>query len=1065
MPGVNLTTSMFISGTVTTGVIEFAGFTSPVVTQLGEQTPDIIVAEDGSFTLSAPLGSNNTNVNVHVEDADGRWIEGPVTIIGDGAEVPVDPPAVLTYADIGMNLVSITGYNGNYPFANVLANMYPWSRRATSGGSGSWSQNKGSLTASVATDQFTAVILNPNIDGVGWVDGTYRVFNPDGCQIAFGYGADSPGTYKSDLWFDVNLSPSGTQGVYMFVKGSLTGKVKVVQPGYYDGTGETSTFTSVITGFYNNLTRGPLRFMDWTMASQNYEVEWADRVTPDHISFSNAFTRRSPCVPWEYCIDLANLLNRDAWLCISPRASADYVTQLATLVASRLNPGLKVWIEVGNEIWNPSSPWLDGYKWVTYLNHTLRVATPVGGGSGNFTLANHGFAEEDRIVCFSDAQALNLGLDFSGDYWRLNAGADAYVRYIDADTFSLANDTVAAGGVAVPVYSNLPRLLFKVPNEAGKTVDRAKHYAELALRNWDIFDSIVGVDRVKRLVCGQAGDSGVLSGILTQIDAQDPVGRSRTSYTASAPYFNGHSYGCKITLTSGTFTPSVWCSVTGGYFLFRVYAAGSTPTDAEIIAGTGAINAQTSSAYVLQSYWQATGLAAVTGLSNGTTYKVYVVGYEYSTTPWIFSADVVAAASGTALIWDSYAQQAFRMVRSAANTAPNSNSAVSGSIDHISYELGADYNYTKRPDEFIAWRDAYMESQECADALVQCMYQRAAGGVKMLSYFSDCGSGPFSLASNYGDTTDKRLLAMKTTTGRVEVKDLLNLPDIYADDLEAEPSYPFSVATLPSGLTFTIVRGNDAGNFAISGTALTLANGTGIDWTAPQARTLTIFAHDGYIGDTFTVTLMTGVNWYTGYAGFAWSGLTDSDPAAINPAKGGTLALTGTPAVVSGGMWAMGGAANYTSSSTGNTAGNAPWLVAAVIDRNSDVSGFKAPVQVGNSSKIITFYTGGGGAANFTARFLQGSNTDVKFAASAPTGKHVYWAFWDGTKVRAGYDLIENTAAAVTKDMSAGITQYVKIGDNTNMKIGAVQSVCRVGMTFDDAMALVTKMKTHASIP
>jgi len=273
MRRLGLTTSIPIAGDASTGEIAYLGLADPVVTQLDTTTPDVVVGEDGTFTLADPLEGDSAIARVHVEDALGYWIEGPVTIVGDGTPVVVDPGPAVNYANIGMNLASITGYNGNYPFANVLANMYPWSRRATSGGSGTWSQNKGSLTASVSTDQFTTTLLNPNISRLGWTNGTYRVFNPDGCWIAFGYGADSPGSYNNAIQFDISLSPTGQQGVYIFVKGSLTGKVKVIQPGYYDDEGETSTFTSVITDFYDDLIQGPLRFMDWTMASQNYEIE------------------------------------------------------------------------------------------------------------------------------------------------------------------------------------------------------------------------------------------------------------------------------------------------------------------------------------------------------------------------------------------------------------------------------------------------------------------------------------------------------------------------------------------------------------------------------------------------------------------------------------------------------------------------------------------------------------------------------------------------------------------------------------------------------------------------
>lgn len=1069
MRRLGLTTTIPIAGDASTGEIDYLGLTNPVVTQTGTTTPDVVVAEDGSFTLANPLVAGSAIANVHVEDALGYWIEGPVTIVGDGTSVVVDPGPAVEYANIGMNLASINGYNGNFPFANVLANLYPWSRRATNGGSGAWSQNKGSVTANVSTDEFAAVLLNPNISRLGWTNGTYRVFNPDGCQIAFGYGADSPGSYNSATQFDISLSPTGQQGVYMFVKGSLTGKVKVVQPGYYDSAGETSTFTSVITTFYNNLILGPLRFMDWTMASQNYEVEWADRVTPDHISFSNAFTRRSPCVPWEYCIDLANLLNRDAWICISPRASQDYINQLAALFAARLNSNLKVWIEVGNEIWNPGSPWVDGRQWVRYLHHTRKYAV-ANGVANTFTYPNHGFAEEDRIVCFSTAENLNLGIPFDDTggmqySWVNNIGAEPYVHVIDADTFSLRHPSDKT--IPIPVYDNQVNLLFIKRDESGKEVNTEKFYAELALRQWDAFDNAMGPGRVQRLICGQAGNSWVNQTELAYLDTLSPGGQARTSATASAPYFNGHVYGARIAKTSGTFTPTVWCSVTGGYFIVAVYAAGANPTMQEVIAGTGAINWQQSSSYTNSANWTASGLAAITGLTNGTTYKVYVIGFEYSTVPWMFSASIVAAASGTDFVYDSYAQQALRMSRNASKTNPTSNITVSGSIPHISYELGADFNF-KGPPEAKTWRDSFMESSECGAALVQCMHIRAAGGVKMLSYFSDCGSGPFSLATNYADTSDARYVAMKALGGRVAVRTPLTIANINAPKIELDPgAYPYTVYTMPdAALTYTIISGNNTGLFSLTGNVLKLTSGAGIDWTAPSYKTVTLLADDGYLCTEFTVSVMLGLNWYEGDAKFAWSGITDSDPAAINPTIGGTLALAGTAASVAGGMWDMSGAASYSSGSSGSSAGDSPWLVAAVMDRDGDVSGFKSVVQFGNSSRFITFYTGGGGAANFVARFYQGTPNDVKFAASAPTGKHVFWAFWDGTMVRAGYDQVENISGAVARgNFNSGITQYVKIGDNTQMKVGAVQSVPRAGMTITDALAIVAKMQAHHSIP
>jgi hypothetical protein len=51
-------------------------------------------------------------------------------------------------------------------------------------------------------------------------------------------------------------------------------------------------------------------------------------------------------------LDLANRLKADPWFCVPHRADDDYVRQLARLVKQRLAPGLKVYLEYSNEVWN-----------------------------------------------------------------------------------------------------------------------------------------------------------------------------------------------------------------------------------------------------------------------------------------------------------------------------------------------------------------------------------------------------------------------------------------------------------------------------------------------------------------------------------------------------------------------------------------------------------------------------------------------------------------------------------------------------------------------------------------
>ncbi len=57
-------------------------------------------------------------------------------------------------------------------------------------------------------------------------------------------------------------------------------------------------------------------------------------------------------VALEYLIDIANQARTDAWLCLPHGADDDYIEQFARLVSERLDPGLRAYLELSNELWN-----------------------------------------------------------------------------------------------------------------------------------------------------------------------------------------------------------------------------------------------------------------------------------------------------------------------------------------------------------------------------------------------------------------------------------------------------------------------------------------------------------------------------------------------------------------------------------------------------------------------------------------------------------------------------------------------------------------------------------------
>lgn len=133
---------------------------------------------------------------------------------------------------------------------------------------------------------------------------------------------------------------------------------------------------------------GFLRFMDLGATNQSPQQDWSDRRLPSHRTQHGVLNTRSPApghsgnrttgMAWELMIDLANTLDRDAWICVPHLATDEYVLQLARLIRygsdgrtpydapqqrpvwRPLAPHLRVWVEFSNEIWSSGSSFPQG---------------------------------------------------------------------------------------------------------------------------------------------------------------------------------------------------------------------------------------------------------------------------------------------------------------------------------------------------------------------------------------------------------------------------------------------------------------------------------------------------------------------------------------------------------------------------------------------------------------------------------------------------------------------------------------------------------------------------------
>lgn len=114
------------------------------------------------------------------------------------------------------------------------------------------------------------------------------------------------------------------------------------------------TFTSTFREQFISRWKGVMkaaRFMDWQNASNDPTVKWTDRATVEDATYTTIGG-----VPIEMCMDAAEALDVNPWLCVPMAADDDYVANMATLVNGRLRDGKKVYIEYGNEFWNTVYP-------------------------------------------------------------------------------------------------------------------------------------------------------------------------------------------------------------------------------------------------------------------------------------------------------------------------------------------------------------------------------------------------------------------------------------------------------------------------------------------------------------------------------------------------------------------------------------------------------------------------------------------------------------------------------------------------------------------------------------
>ncbi|MBD1913978.1 MULTISPECIES: hypothetical protein [unclassified Leptolyngbya] len=284
----------------------------------------------------------------------------PISAPSGGSTPPTSggstPPTTGTAAantNIGTNLNGISDWSTQYPFTDFFKNARAW----IPGTSSTWNTGETSridldsqgwvrsLPTSSSGLQFNRVTtLVPTAAKFN----RYIVLYDGEGELRYA-GNGTRDTTASRPGRDV-ITTTGNNPIQLSIvstdpnrTGNYVRNIRVI-PEPYINIYQTQPFNP---DFVNSV-RGmeTLRFMDWMDTNNSTQRNWSDRPQANDAIYS------ADGVPLELMVQLANQTGVDPWFNIPHQATDDYVRNFAQYVKEHLNPGLKVYVEYSNEVWN-----------------------------------------------------------------------------------------------------------------------------------------------------------------------------------------------------------------------------------------------------------------------------------------------------------------------------------------------------------------------------------------------------------------------------------------------------------------------------------------------------------------------------------------------------------------------------------------------------------------------------------------------------------------------------------------------------------------------------------------
>jgi hypothetical protein len=273
-----------------------------------------------------------------------RTHAAPAPRVAAPPRVP-SPAAAPPAARLGINLSGPADWNTELPFVDVFRLSRTWisQRKGAAWGQGpKLSLDRRGWITRLEPDCWAETPLC-TIEGGHYPAGNYTVLYQGTGTLDFGNAsviAQKPGRLV------VRPDPA-RGGFFLRIRAtdpsSYVRDIRVIMPGFEKRYGAEPFHPAFLKRWQGVAS---LRFMDWMQTNDSRVSRWEERPALEDATWT------VKGAPLELMVDLSNRLQADPWFCMPHLADDDYVRSFARAVKQRLAPGLKVYVEYSNEVWN-----------------------------------------------------------------------------------------------------------------------------------------------------------------------------------------------------------------------------------------------------------------------------------------------------------------------------------------------------------------------------------------------------------------------------------------------------------------------------------------------------------------------------------------------------------------------------------------------------------------------------------------------------------------------------------------------------------------------------------------